>query len=384
MTTITSPTIFAPSADTVVKKGGIFKISSLGHLEYISKQKPRVETTTLSGLIELAQLGTTIIDGGYIKTNLVDSDTLLADVLFIGDMLEGGYLKESLINVSSLMINMGLGALAYEDVVEAAQLGSTLISGGFIRTSLIDTDAILADIIVSGDLGDLAVLDAVELSNLGSTIISGGYIKTSILQTDVLRVGQADLTANNTSYNTSFVGSYLATDVAYWAGHPAEVINANTTTISGGKITTGSIAADKIIANSLTANQIAANAITAIQLASNSVTAAKIMAGQVIGGHIATRTLTADKIAANSLTVTEIWGLARINGNRLNVVAAGGIGIGFGQYATITHNLGRYVVIHFFDKATDSFAVRLTDQTVNSFTFKEYGGSNGTLYYAYI
>jgi len=385
MTTITSPTIFAPSADTVVKKGGIFKISSLGHLEYISKQKPQIEATSLAGLIELAQLGSTIIDGGYIKTNLVDSDTLLADVLFIGDMLDGDFLRQDRIDVSSLVTNMGLGALAYEDVVEAAQLGTTLISGGFIRTDLIDTDAILADVIVSGDLGELAGLDTIETNHLGATIISGGYIRTSLLSTQILYVGDADLTSENIALNTSYVGTHLATDVAYWASHPAEVINANVTTISGGKITTGSIAADKIISNSLTANQIAANAITAIELASNSVTAAKIMAGQVIGGHIATRTLTADKIAANSLTVTEIWGLARINGNRLNVIATGSVSYGIGGSATITHNLGRFAVVSWF--GGQHTKAGLSNNTVNSFTFNylpEQNEGGITFSYAYI
>jgi hypothetical protein len=283
------------------------------------------------------------------------------------------------------MINMGLGDLAYEDVVEAAQLGTTLISGGFIRTDLIDTDAILADVIVSGDLGELAGLDTIETNHLGATIISGGYIRTSLLSTQILYVGDADLTSENIALNTSYVGTHLATDVAYWASHPAEVINANVTTISGGKITTGSIAADKIISNSLTANQIAANAITAIELASNSVTAAKIMAGQVVGGHIATRTLTADKIAANSLTVTEIWGLARINGNRLNVIATGSVSYGIGGSATITHNLGRFAIVSWFGGQHNKAG--LSNNTVNSFTFNylpEQNEGGITFSYAYI
>jgi hypothetical protein len=39
----------------------------------------------------------------------------------------------------------GLGTLAYSNLVEKAQLGSTVISGSFINTSLIRTDLILAN-----------------------------------------------------------------------------------------------------------------------------------------------------------------------------------------------------------------------------------------------
>lgn len=362
---ITSPTTFTSSVDTVTRKGGIFKISSLGALEYISRQRPSIEATSLTGLIELAQLGTTIIDGGYIKTELVDSNTLLTDVLFVGDILEGGYLKPSLIDVSTLVTNMSLGALAYESVVEASKLGTTLIEGGFIKTNLIDTDALLADVVVVGDLGAVAGLDAIELTNLGTTIISGGYIKTNLLQTDVLRVGQADLTAQNTAYNTTYVGGYAASSVAYWASHPAEVINNNVTTISGGKITTGSLAANKIISYSISTPQLAAGAVTAINLAARSVVAGKI--------------------AAESITVSEIYGLARINGNRLQVVEAGTVYLLPGQEIQITHNLGRYVIIMVESLTFINLSKFYKNITTNGFTLVNSAQTVAhTVLYAYI
>lgn len=554
---ITSPTTFTSSVDTITRKGGIFKISALGRLEYISQQKPNIEATTYSGLIELAQLGTTIIDGGYIKTTLIDADYLLTDVLFVGDILEGEFLKTDLIDTSSLVTNMGLGALAYESVVEAAQLGTTLISGGYIRTDLIDADAILTDVLFVGDVSpnapnlcknsqfynfpykwttvtesgatpcsyglnlsadwtilggnvlyaqqpdgnstaatyiyttdripaqagktygasvytgahrckvdifiafydsaDAAIAyspfpaDAIndqeasggvsltgykrirtlftapvgttsmrlfirkwgtvagqtnsymfatmamlsemapgqtqfpawgatadegydpaerinamvttiaggkitpgtiEIAKLGTTLIDGGYIKTSLINADailtnVLRVGQADLTAQNTALNTTNVGVYSAANVGYWASHPAEVINANVTTISGGKITTGSLAADKIVGNSITAGQLAAGAVTAINLGANSVVAGKvaanaiaaynIIAGQIVTGHLAAGAITTGTINGNAVTEVASY----FNGGKITT------GYSFAAVGLAVNTVGNPVVITF-------------------------------------
>ena len=82
---ITTPTTFTAAADTVTKKGGIFKISSLGYLEYISRQKTEFGSLSYLDMVEMAQLGTTIVSGGYIKSSLLDVDTILTDVLFVGD-----------------------------------------------------------------------------------------------------------------------------------------------------------------------------------------------------------------------------------------------------------------------------------------------------------
>jgi hypothetical protein len=59
--------------------------------------------------------------------------------------------------------------------------------------------------------------------------------------------------------------------------NPATIINANTTTIDGGKITTGSINADRLSANTITAAKIAAGAIelNGTLIGSNTLPAAK-------------------------------------------------------------------------------------------------------------
>ena len=55
-----------------------------------------------------------------------------------------------------------VGALAYLDKVEAAQLGTTIISGGHIITSLIDTDAIFADM---ASIGGFTITGSMLYSN---------------------------------------------------------------------------------------------------------------------------------------------------------------------------------------------------------------------------
>jgi len=106
----------------------------------------------------------------------------------------------------------GLGDMAYEDAVEKAKLGATIIEGGYLKTgfvdaSRIDTGTLNAARVSIGsdsnfdpgydpstkletdDVGDLAFEDLVEKAKLGSTIIDGGYIKSSLLTADNIITG---------------------------------------------------------------------------------------------------------------------------------------------------------------------------------------------------
>ena len=60
---------------------------------------------------------------------------------------------------------------------------------------------------------------------------------------------------------------------------PADRINNNTTTISGGKITTGSITANQIAANTITGDKLVVGTISAAQIASGAITATKLAIG---------------------------------------------------------------------------------------------------------
>ncbi|MDR1370799.1 MAG: hypothetical protein LBJ72_11850, partial [Dysgonamonadaceae bacterium] len=53
--------------------------------------------------------------------------------------------------------NLGLGSMAWEDAVEIAKLGSTIIQGGYIKTNLIDVDAIKTQVITANTISALFV-----------------------------------------------------------------------------------------------------------------------------------------------------------------------------------------------------------------------------------
>ncbi len=102
----------------------------------------------------------------------------------------------------------GLGDMAYEDVVELAKLGTTVITGGYLQTSLINTSAIaigsfsgagtLAGMsaidYTSGfltnkpTLGSLAAASAVSLAMLDTTVIVGGFIKTTLINASAIAI----------------------------------------------------------------------------------------------------------------------------------------------------------------------------------------------------
>lgn len=65
-----------------------------------------------------------------------------------------------------------------------------------------------------GTLGDLAYEDMVGIAKLDSTVIQGGYIKTSLIETGAIYIGysnvtgtkppsDADKTSSNTAYDTA-------------------------------------------------------------------------------------------------------------------------------------------------------------------------------------
>ena len=88
-----------------------------GAITYIDGEKIYAGSITLTGL------GTTIIEGGYIKTTLLNVDYSI--IVGTKPPANADYFGGS------------AGALAYLSAVETAQLGSTVIYGGYLRTDLI-------------------------------------------------------------------------------------------------------------------------------------------------------------------------------------------------------------------------------------------------------
>jgi hypothetical protein len=125
--------------------------------------------------------GTTIISGGYIKTDLINAAELVIGYGQIEDTPDFGDLafKDSLSaadvgarpsswvpNWSDVSGKPSFGAMAFEDAVELAKLGTTIISGGYIKTDLINVAAIKA---YEGFFNDITVTGRIHFSELNPT-----------------------------------------------------------------------------------------------------------------------------------------------------------------------------------------------------------------------
>ena len=110
----------------------------------------------------------------------------------------------------------------------------------------------------------------------GEYITSNHIIKTYTVPEGVAYVRMSYKWA--TGYKVKLEKGNKATD---WTPAPEDIsveniYTPNTTTIDGGKITTGSVTANKLVAKSITAQQIASGAITTDKLGANAVTAEKL------------------------------------------------------------------------------------------------------------
>lgn len=75
-----------------------------------------------------------------------------------------------------------LGYTDYSGLIAAATAGDTIINGGFLRTSLIDTDTLIANHIEVNNVGTGFVLDDNAAGTSADPNISGAYIKGSIIE----------------------------------------------------------------------------------------------------------------------------------------------------------------------------------------------------------
>ena len=140
-----------------------------------------------AGSITLTGLGTTIIEGGYIKTSLLNVDYSIivgtkppANADYFGGVA---------------------GAMAYESNVELAKLGTTVISGGYLRTDLIKVRKIYVG---GGTDEDIYFEDSgIRMYDIGNYKIGfykSGYSSLFIgIATDGVNVGRL---------NGSFIGFY--------------------------------------------------------------------------------------------------------------------------------------------------------------------------------
>lgn len=270
----------AITADKIVSVGSN-KVTGLG-------------TLATKNNIGTSDLDSTIISGGYIKTDLIKANELVignrqvtglgslatkntvsasTDVTGLGSLATknsvsastdvtglatvattGSYdslsNKPSIPDVSNLAdrdtFAQQLGYTNYNALVTAASNNQTIISGGYINTSLIEANAITANMINTQGLTITAsqvsnpsawgfLTSHQDLSNYmdKTTYISGGYIKTEFINTSAIQIGASQITDLN---QQGFLTSHQSL-----AGYMQE-----TTYIQGGYLKTSYIDVDNL------------------------------------------------------------------------------------------------------------------------------------------
>jgi len=182
-------------------------------------------------LVNLALLDSTIIQRGFIKTSLVETDALLVT----GYGTFGDYQDSVNTAIQAKLDSSGVGSLAYEDLVNIALVDTTLIIGGYVKTSLINTNALIVSgygtfgdyqdsvnaaiqtKLDSSGVGSLAYEDLVSLAYLDTTVVIGGYLKNTLINTKQLIIrgstlesvlgGQSDSIAVGYNKNKTSIGS---------------------------------------------------------------------------------------------------------------------------------------------------------------------------------
>jgi hypothetical protein len=195
------------------------------------------------------------------------------------------------------------------------------------------TNKLVAD--TSGNLsmvGDLSIGSAGVIRSGATGFMTGiGWWMDYNAGTPRFRIG------NPAGQYMSWDGTTLtiASSGGIAVGGAAADVNAHATTISGGKITTGTITASQIATDTLTANEIAANAITSSEITAGAVTATKLSVstlsaitanlGTVTAGSLTGVTATfGGSVTLNSSGVTVDPGLGSGDGYKFE-----GAGIGF-------------------------------------------------------
>ncbi|MCW0484070.1 phage tail protein [Gaoshiqia sediminis] len=186
-----------------------------------------------------------------------------------------------------------LGDMAYQDLVNIAKLDSTIIQGGYIKTTLLDVSAIK----VTG--------------GLASQVEAQGYASTA--QTNAISTAATDATtkANNAQSTAISTASADATTKANSAQSAAQ-------SYADGLYDTLNAAKQEAIVNGQTL--IVGGYLNTNFIEAGTIVASKIAAGTITGDKIAAGTITADKIITTGIT-------------SLGAVTAGTFNLGSGKFS---------------------------------------------------
>ena len=171
-----------------------------------------------------------------------------------------------------------LGADGIIEGVGASLSGSFVITGGSGISKL-------------SDAGDLATLDIVEKAKLGSTVVSGGYLKTDMLDTSVAYISQSAMIANAVITN-AHIGEVLTVGntEAKCTDPNADQTSANTAADSNKIQGYTAISGGKIVADLLTASNIQTGTLDASQVNVTNLNADNITTGTLTGKTVRTDT----------------------------------------------------------------------------------------------
>jgi hypothetical protein len=197
--------------------------------------------------------------------NDVNYNFILIDRLLNGHQLDGDYIRE-------------LPALKITGTLSAGQVmvgRDTTFDEGYDPDSI--SKQVSADIdSLKGSLGDMAYEDQVEIAKLGTTVVSGGFLQT-------IKINAALITAGTINVDRINARSIVAEKIAI-GGITANELGTNSVTTI--KIEQNAIIENRISNDAVTRYKIAAGSIYAGHITAGAITASKLASTLILGGVI--------------------------------------------------------------------------------------------------
>lgn len=149
-------------------------------------------------LIAVAKNDTTNAVYNLTQGTLITADNIQANSIAASKLIAGQLIVGTNVGIGSAFATASAGDLAYLSVVEAAKLGTTIISGGYIITSLLTADNITAGTLTGRTVQTAAVNSfRLEMRKTGASVFPNTLTWTDSSNVDV---AQVSATAGGTLY----------------------------------------------------------------------------------------------------------------------------------------------------------------------------------------
>ncbi|RME27993.1 MAG: hypothetical protein D6800_04400 [Candidatus Zixiibacteriota bacterium] len=190
-------------ADTLSQEDKDAFAQNLGYIDY-------------ANLVAAAAAGNTIISGGFIRTSLIDAETVLTNAL-LARKITTSDVDFTVVGTGNVVATINASTEGLRISAGLLQIDATTVWVGDHIPSHIkaDYDAEVAALRSDAD----AILGGFLTS--GTTIIQGGFIKTNLIDTDALTIKWDNLTNVPSLLSTtpSAAGLYAtASGIGYWNG----------------------------------------------------------------------------------------------------------------------------------------------------------------------